>query len=152
MGGARRAARAGEVKAANPRPIRGWRAAIGRFSGAIAAPPRVQNETWIAKSHRPFCAGEARGSAWRPPPATKAISSAEVYFDVIGLPPTPEEVQAFVNDRAPNAYEQLVDRLLASPRYGEHFARAWLDVVRYAGPRVLNTTSRCPMRGGSATT
>ncbi len=53
-------------------------------------------------------------------------------FDLIGLPPTPEEVEAFAADTDPKAYEKLVDRLLASPRYGEHWARHWLDVVNYA--------------------
>ncbi|HEY6169277.1 MAG TPA: DUF1553 domain-containing protein [Verrucomicrobiae bacterium] len=55
-----------------------------------------------------------------------------VCFDVIGLPPSPEEVEAFVADKDPKAYEKLVDRLLASPRYGERWARHWLDVVRFA--------------------
>src|SRR3954468_15095282 len=53
-------------------------------------------------------------------------------FDLHGLAPTPEEIDAFVDDRAPNAYEKLVDRLLASPRYGERWARHWLDVAHYA--------------------
>ena len=53
-------------------------------------------------------------------------------FDLIGLPPTPAEVDAFVHDRSPNAYEKVVDRLLASPHYGERWALKWLDVVRYA--------------------
>jgi mono/diheme cytochrome c family protein len=52
-------------------------------------------------------------------------------FDLTGLPPTPEEVEEFVNDKAPDAYEKLVDRLLASPHYGERWARHWLDVARY---------------------
>ncbi|MEO8353563.1 MAG: DUF1549 domain-containing protein, partial [Chthoniobacteraceae bacterium] len=55
-----------------------------------------------------------------------------VYFDVIGLPPPPGEVENFVTDPDPRAYENLVDRLLASPRYGERWARHWLDVVRFA--------------------
>jgi hypothetical protein len=55
-----------------------------------------------------------------------------VTFDLIGLPPTPEEIDAFVKDQSSNAYEKLVDRLLASPRYGERWARHWLDVVRFA--------------------
>jgi hypothetical protein len=55
-----------------------------------------------------------------------------VYFDLIGLPPTPEEVEAFVNDKSPDAYAKLIDKLLASPRYGERWARHWLDVARYA--------------------
>ncbi|HEU0039969.1 MAG TPA: DUF1549 domain-containing protein, partial [Verrucomicrobiae bacterium] len=55
-----------------------------------------------------------------------------VYFDLIGLPPTPEEVRAFELDKSPDAYERLVNKLLASPRYGERWARHWLDVVRFA--------------------
>src|SRR5205085_2453482 len=53
-------------------------------------------------------------------------------LDLTGLPPTPEEVRAFETDRSPNAYEKVIDRLLASPRYGERWGRHWLDVVRYA--------------------
>ncbi|MFO1460329.1 MAG: DUF1553 domain-containing protein [Verrucomicrobiota bacterium] len=54
-----------------------------------------------------------------------------LYFDLIGLPPSPDDVESFVRDTAPNRYERLVDRLLASPRYGERWGRHWLDVVRY---------------------
>ena len=54
------------------------------------------------------------------------------YYDLHGLPPAPDEVEQFVNDPAPDAYEKLIDRLLASPRYGERWGRHWLDVVRYA--------------------
>jgi hypothetical protein len=54
-----------------------------------------------------------------------------VYFDLVGLPPTPDEFAAFINDPSPVAYERLVDRLLASPHYGERWARHWLDVVHY---------------------
>ncbi len=53
-------------------------------------------------------------------------------LDLVGLPPTPQEVEAFVNDKSPNAYEKVVDRLLASPHYGEKWARMWLDLARYA--------------------
>ena len=55
-----------------------------------------------------------------------------LYYDLIGLPPTPEEVDAFLQDPSPGAYEKVVDRLLASPHYGERWARHWLDLVRYA--------------------
>ncbi len=55
-----------------------------------------------------------------------------LHYDLTGLPPTTEEVEAFVNDTAPDAYEQLVDRLLASPQFGERWARHWMDVIRYA--------------------
>ena len=66
----------------------------------------------------------------RPPTASALIRRA--CYDLTGLPPTPEEVDAFVNDPAPDAYEKLIDRLLASPGYGEKWGRHWLDLVRYA--------------------
>ncbi|MCS6864533.1 MAG: PSD1 and planctomycete cytochrome C domain-containing protein [Gemmataceae bacterium] len=66
------------------------------------------------------------------PPAEKSVLLRRIYFDLIGLPPTPEEIAAFVNDPAPDAYEKVVDRLLASPHYGERWGRHWLDLVRFA--------------------
>ncbi len=66
------------------------------------------------------------------PPADRATLIRRVAFDLLGLPPAPEEVAAFVNDRSPDAYEKLVDRLLASPHYGEHWGRHWLDVARFS--------------------
>jgi mono/diheme cytochrome c family protein len=66
------------------------------------------------------------------PTATRAELIRRVSYDLTGLPPTPEEAAAFVADKSPNAYEKLVDRLLASPHYGEKWARHWLDLVRYA--------------------
>ena len=72
-----------------------------------------------------------KGSRRRPRP-TATRSCAALSLDLIGLPPTPEEADAFVNDASPDAYEKLVDRLLASPHYGERWARRWLDLARYA--------------------
>ena len=66
------------------------------------------------------------------PEADKNTLIRRVSFDITGLPPTPAEIETFVGDAAPNAYEKLVDRLLASPRYGERMAVDWLDVSRYA--------------------
>ncbi|HEY3789682.1 MAG TPA: DUF1549 domain-containing protein, partial [Urbifossiella sp.] len=66
------------------------------------------------------------------PPADKFTLIRRVYLDLIGLPPTPDEVDAFLKDASPNAYEKIVDRLLASPQYGERWARRWLDLARYA--------------------
>jgi hypothetical protein len=65
-------------------------------------------------------------------PASKVALLRRVYLDLIGLPPTPAEVEAFLADGAPDAYEKLVDRLLASRHYGERWARPWLDLARYA--------------------
>ena len=66
------------------------------------------------------------------PQADRRTLIRRVSLDLVGLPPTPEEVDAFVNDKAPNAYEKVVDRLLASPRYGERMAMDWMDYARYA--------------------
>lgn len=66
------------------------------------------------------------------PEAGRLTLVRRLYFDLIGLPPTPEEADAFVNDPAPNAYERLVDRLLESRHYGERWARRWMDLARYA--------------------
>src|SRR5262245_62079329 len=66
------------------------------------------------------------------PPAPKVTLIRRVNFDLIGLPPTPEEVDAFVNDTSTDAYERLIERLLASPHYGERWGRHWLDLARYA--------------------
>src|SRR5262249_7512684 len=75
--------------------------------------------------------GEERG--WqRAGPAEKIALVRRVYYDLIGLPPTPEDVDAFVRNGSPNAYDELIDRLLDSPHYGEKWGRHWLDLVRYA--------------------
>jgi len=66
------------------------------------------------------------------PEADRRTLIRRLYFDLIGLPPTPEEARAFERDRSPGAYERLVEKLLASPQYGERWARHWLDVVRFA--------------------
>ncbi len=66
------------------------------------------------------------------PPADRATLIRRLSFNLIGLPPTPEEVEQFVSDNAPHAYEDLVERLLASPQYGERWGRLWLDLARYA--------------------
>ena len=67
----------------------------------------------------------------RSPPAERRTLIRRLYFDLIGMPPTPEAIDAFVADESPNAYQSLVDRLLESKHYGERWARHWLDVVRY---------------------
>ena len=80
-----------------------------------------------------FVQSQLRAAGVRPlPSASPATLVRRVHFDLIGLPPDPELVRAFCNDPRPDALERLVDRLLASPRFGEKWARHWLDVVRYA--------------------
>lgn len=77
------------------------------------------------------------------PQADKRTLLRRVYFDLTGLPPTPKEMDAFLADDSPQAYAQVVDRLLASPRYGERWGRRWLDVARYSDDR-LNSTQDEP--------
>ncbi len=95
--------------------------------------PAVKNADWVQSPIDAFVLARLEKEGLAPSPrADRARLCRRVYLDLIGLPPTPEEVDAFVNDSRPGAYERLVDRLLASPRYGERWARPWLDLARYA--------------------
>jgi hypothetical protein len=92
-------------------------------------PPKVAGATTAVDA---FILQRLREEGLRPAPkATRRTLIRRVYFDLLGLPPTPAEVDAFVSDPSPKAYEKLVDRLLASPQYGERQAQRWLDVVRF---------------------
>ncbi len=109
--------------------------------------PQVKNTAWVRNSIDAFLAAEHEKHGLEPvPPADKPQLLRRVYLDLIGLPPTREELHAFLNDLAPDAYEKVVDRLLASPQYGERWARHWMDVWRYsdwygrrAVPDVMNS-------------
>jgi hypothetical protein len=78
------------------------------------------------------------------PEADRRALIRRLKFDLVGLPPTPEEVEAFVKDDSPGAYERLVDRYLASPQFGERWARHWLDVVRFAESNGFETNQPRP--------
>jgi mono/diheme cytochrome c family protein len=96
-------------------------------------PPPVRDARWVRTPVDAFVLAGLEEHGLRPAPeADRATLLRRLSFDLLGLPPAPEEVDAFVNDPAPDAYEHLVDRLLASPHYGERWARHWLDVVRFA--------------------
>ena len=95
--------------------------------------PTVKNEQWITNEIDNFILARLESKGLAPAKeASKQSLIRRVYYDLIGLPPTPEEVRAFVADDSPDAYRQLVERLLASPHYGEKWGRHWLDLVRYA--------------------
>lgn len=98
----------------------------------------ARNVSWSRSSiDRYILAGlEAKGMA-PAAPADKRTLLRRATFDLIGLPPTPAEIDAFLADESPQAFARVVDRLLASPRYGERWGRHWLDVVRYADARDL---------------
>lgn len=96
-------------------------------------PPQVNDAAWNANPIDRFLRARLDAEHLTPSPeADPAVLIRRVYFDLIGLPPTPEETDAFVRDYSPQTYAALVDKLLASPRYGERWARHWLDLVRYA--------------------
>jgi mono/diheme cytochrome c family protein len=98
-----------------------------------AGPPTVKDQAWVTNPVDAFILARLEERGWRPaPPASRAEWIRRVSFDLTGLPPTPEEVDAFLADAAPDAFERVVDRLLDSPRYGERWAQHWLDVVRFA--------------------
>jgi hypothetical protein len=95
-------------------------------------PPRVRDESWSGSPLDRFVLATLEAHGLAPsPPAERATLIRRVTFDLIGLPPTPEETEAFLADRAPDAFARVVDRLLGSPHYGERWGRYWLDVARY---------------------
>jgi len=95
--------------------------------------PAVKNATWVKNPIDAFVLARLEKEGLSPSPeADRATLIRRVYLDLIGLPPSPAEVDAFVNDPSANAYEAVVDRLLANPHYGEQWARHWLDLARYA--------------------
>jgi hypothetical protein len=94
--------------------------------------PDVRHKGWIRNPVDRFILARLEEKGLAPaPPADRRTLLRRVTFDLTGLPPTPGEVDAFVADESPEAFEKVVDRLLASPRYGERWARHWLDLVRY---------------------
>jgi len=99
---------------------------------ARPVPPQVERTDWIKTDVDRFILAQLEQRKVTPaPPADKRTLIRRVTFDLTGLPPTPEDVAAFLADASPEAYARVVDRLLASPAYGEHWGRHWLDVVRY---------------------
>jgi Protein of unknown function (DUF1553)/Protein of unknown function (DUF1549)/Planctomycete cytochrome C len=107
--------------------IKPVRPPVPAISAALARNPVVRNPI------DNFILAKLSAEGLNPSPeAPKAILLRRVYLDLTGLPPTPAEVAAFTADQTPDAYEKVVDSLLASPRYGERWARPWLDLARYA--------------------
>ncbi|MFO0906730.1 MAG: DUF1549 domain-containing protein, partial [Pirellulales bacterium] len=101
----------------------------------IVAPPlpSVKQADWPAQPLDRFILASLEAKGLSPSPAAdKRTLLRRVYFDLIGLPPTREEIQAFLADDSPQAFEKVVDQLLRSPHFGERWARHWMDLVRYA--------------------
>ena len=96
------------------------------------APPEVRQSDWPRTYIDHFILAKLEANGLRPaPPADKRTLLRRLKFDLTGLPPTPEEIENFLRDESPEAYEKVIERLLASPHYGERWARHWLDLVRF---------------------
>ncbi|MEX2172288.1 MAG: PSD1 and planctomycete cytochrome C domain-containing protein [Pirellulales bacterium] len=95
--------------------------------------PAVENAAWVRNPIDAFILAKLEARGLEPAaPADRRTLARRLYYDLTGLPPSPEALARFVDDDRPEAYEQLVDELLNSPQYGERWARHWLDLVRYA--------------------
>jgi hypothetical protein len=96
-------------------------------------PPPVRDSAWVRNPVDNFVLNKLEEKGLRPAQeATRGVLIRRLYFDLLGLPPTHEEIKAFVENPSPKAYEELLDNLLKSPRYGERWGRHWLDLARYA--------------------
>ena len=110
------------------------------------ATPAVKTPAWVRNPIDAFVLARLDKEGLGPSPeASKETLVRRVSLDLTGLPPSPEEVDAFVADGSPDAVEKVVDRLLASPHYGERWARPWLDLARYADTNGFNFDSRRTM-------
>ena len=98
-----------------------------------SAPPSVANAAWPKNGVDAFILRKLEEKKLSPAPeASRQVLLRRAYFDLIGLPPSPKEAADFLDDKSPDAWEKLIDRLLADPRYGERWGRYWLDLARYA--------------------
>ena len=113
-----------------------WNRARGHWafcSIKVIDPPAVGSDAWSSNPIDAFIYDQLRKNGQQPvAEADKHTLVRRLYLNLIGLPPTIDEVEEFVNDSSSDAYPQLIERLLASPHYGERWGRHWLDVVRYA--------------------
>jgi hypothetical protein len=100
---------------------------------AKAAPPAVTDAGWCKTPVDRFIFAKLHAAGLAPsPPVDRHALIRRAYFDLVGLPPPPEEVEAFLRDNSPEAFAKVVDKLLTSPRHGERWARHWLDLARFA--------------------
>jgi hypothetical protein len=129
-----------KLTAAEKETLRNWIAAGGNYEPYWAyvkperAPsPQTKTPGWVRNPIDAFILHRLEEKGLKPSPeADKAMLLRRLSLDLVGLPPTPEEVKAFLSDANPESYERQVDRLLASPHFGERMAVPWLDVVRFA--------------------
>jgi hypothetical protein len=117
-------------------PLAAGKAALSHWAFKLPerpAVPEVKNRAWVRNPIDAFVAAEHEKRGLKPVAAAdKRTLLRRVYLDLIGLPPTPEEMNAFLADNSKDAYERVVDKLLASARYGERWGRHWMDIWRYS--------------------
>ncbi len=112
---------------------RGHWSLLPRADVQLPARSDSDEDRWIRGAIDAFVRAELRSRDLEPAPAAdRSTLIRRLYFQMLGIPPTPQQIADFANDAAPDAYQRLVDRLLASPHYGEQWGQHWLDVVRYA--------------------
>ena len=103
------------------------------FVPPVASDPPAKGSKWVRNGIDSFILANLEKQNLKPAKQADGYSLVRrLYLDLVGLPPTPEQADAFVSDKRPDAYERLVDELLASPHYGEKWGREWLDLARYA--------------------
>lgn len=108
-------------------------------------PPSVADDTWPRNDYDRFILAKLEERTWTPAvDADRRSLLRRLSFDLTGLPPTPQEVAAFVSDKSPGAYARQVDRLLASPHFGEKWARHWMDLTRYAETKAFEMDYTMP--------
>ena len=122
------------LKKLEERPITAKEREWWSFQKPLRPPvPQVRNRSLVRNPIDAFVLAKLESQGLQPAPlASRRTLIRRVYLDLIGLPPRPQDVERFVNDKSPKAYEALIDRLLASEHYGERWGRHWLDVARYA--------------------
>src|SRR5262245_5069670 len=112
---------------------RGHWAFVKRATPAVPAFSLASDKAWAKSPVDAFILQRLKKEGLKPSPlADRATLIRRVYFDMIGLPPSPREVAEFIADKSPDAYSKIVEKLLASPHYGERWGQHWLDVARYA--------------------
>ncbi len=125
--------RDGEKKYIGSKPITDAQRNYWAFRKPVRPPiPEIKNKAWVRDPIDAFVLAKLEGKGLAPSPrADKRTLLRRVTLDLTGLPPTPDEIKAFIADNSPDAYQKVVKRLLASPRYGERWAQHWMDVARF---------------------
>ncbi len=113
-----------------------WQAAASHWAFQRLTPvdpPVVQDDTWVQSPIDRFILSKLEENGFTPPPrADKRVLIRRATYDLTGLPPTAEQITAFLQDDSPDSFQRLIDSLLSSPQYGERWGRHWMDLVRYA--------------------